>query len=101
MYVNIYMSNKTCNICYEEKHKNKFFNYKCCANASMCSSCMAKSIFVSIDSGVYYFNCPFCKQKVFFDYKEIEKFTKDELYILIHKYMESINKLNNILNSII
>ena len=41
------------------------------------------------------------KQKVFFDYKEIEKFTKDELYILIHKYMESINKLNNILNSII
>ena len=90
---------KTCNICYEDKSKNKFFNYKCCSNASMCSTCMVKHLTVCGDCCVYHFDCPFCKKHNYFDYEVIEKFTKDELYILLNKYMEALMKSRNLLNN--
>ena len=60
---------KTCNICYEDKNKNKFFNYKCCPNGSMCSTCMVKTLKVCNECCVFHFDCPFCKKKNYFDYK--------------------------------
>ena len=94
------MSNKLCNICYEEKNKNKFFNnYGCgCANSSLCSECLVKLITVCGDCSVFHLDCPFCKKHCFFDYNTIEKFTKPELYILINKYMEALEKKNNLIN---
>ena len=92
---------KTCNICYEDKSKNKFFNYKCCNNASLCSTCMVKTLKVCGDCCVYHFDCPFCKKHNYFNYEVIEKFTKDELYILLDKYMEALMKTRNLLNNLI
>ena len=92
---------KTCNICYEDKSKNKFFNYKCCSNASMCSTCMVNHLTVCGDCCVYHFDCPFCKKHNYFNYEVIEKFTKDELYILLDKYMEALMKTRNLLNNLI
>ena len=92
---------KTCNICFEDKSKNKFFNYKCCNNASLCSTCMVKTLKVCGDCCVYHFDCPFCKKHNYFNYEVIEKFTKDELYILLDKYMEALMKTRNLLNNLI
>tara|TARA_Y100000114_G_scaffold61853_1_gene56701 strand:+ start:4175 stop:4363 length:189 start_codon:yes stop_codon:yes gene_type:complete len=60
---------------------------------------MVNHLTVCGDCCVYHFDCPFCKKHNYFDYEVIEKFTKEELYILLNKYMEALMKSRNLLNN--
>tara|TARA_R100001440_G_scaffold6925_2_gene13941 strand:+ start:5802 stop:5990 length:189 start_codon:yes stop_codon:yes gene_type:complete len=61
---------------------------------------MVKTLKVCGECCVFHFDCPFCKKKNYFDYEVIERFTKEELYILLSKYMESMVKMRNLLNNL-
>tara|TARA_Y100000114_G_scaffold87647_1_gene81036 strand:+ start:1205 stop:1393 length:189 start_codon:yes stop_codon:yes gene_type:complete len=61
---------------------------------------MVKTLKVCGECCVFHFDCPFCKKINYFDYEVIERFTKEELYVLLSKYMESMVKMRNLLNNL-